>query len=109
MQYSSFRKSTSFASLIVLLGLFGGLAAHAQTTIGVGDRSGAPGTTVHLPVTLSEAGQSAAVQFDLGFDESVLEAGIPLPGTGLADHVLDAMEVAPGQLRITVTTATPSH
>ncbi len=94
-------------SLLLALLLTAGVA-HAQPTLQIGSGAGRPGSTVDVPVSVGQPAGVVALQFDLTYDSTALTVGTLRPGPSLQDHVLDWATVAPGRLRVVLTSASRS-
>ena len=92
----------------LLIGLLTPTLALAQPSLVGNSVEGMPGEVVELAFAWITAGDAAAIQFDLVWDDSVLSEGNLVPGDALVDHVLDWEVIAPGRLRVTVVAANPT-
>ncbi len=59
----------------------------AQPNLQIGSASGVPGGAVTIPVTFTNNGSVAALQFDLQYSSTVLTAGSLTSGAALSPHV----------------------
>ena len=78
--------------------------AQPAPSLGAGAADAAPGQAVTLPITLNSSATVVALQFDLGFDPSVISPAGITAGPALGGHVLDYQQVAAGRVRIVITT-----
>ncbi len=102
------RRLSSAPFVLLLLGILVTPAAVAQPNLIGLSAEGAPGSDVLVAFDWTSGADGAAVQFDLTWDDAVLDAGTPTAGSALVDHSLDWTEISPGRLRVTVVTGTPS-
>jgi hypothetical protein len=96
------------AGLAGLLLLAVAARATAAPDLVVGAASGSPGATVTVPVTFTTNGTAVAFQLDVLFPAADLAAGVPARGPAIAatDHALTTNVVAPGRLRLILTSNT---
>ena len=73
-----------------------------QAGLAIDVRAGVPGEVVQLPIDFTNDGTIVAIQFDVTFDSAVLTAQDPLPGEGLADHVVAFNQLEDGLWRVVV-------
>lgn len=79
-----------------------GLGSAFAAELRIGQATGLPGESVSIPVTYTNASPAAGMQFDMSFDSSSVELASVSAGSGLAGHVLDQQQMAPGQWRVLV-------
>jgi hypothetical protein len=72
----------------------------------LGQASVPPGAVVGLPVTLDGASGVVGAQFDVSFDSSSVSLTGVSAGAGLAGHIVDEQELAPGHWRVLVYSTT---
>lgn len=92
--------------LIALALMFFSAVAVAQPapTIETGNANATPGQVISIPVAISAGNTVVAAQFDLSFDASTLLPTGVSAGSALNGHQLDFEEVAPGVMRVVITT-----
>lgn len=93
---------------ILLITGFAAMPAMAAPELSVGTTSGIPGQTVSIPIQIDTDDSVIAVQLDLSFDPGALSSKGVSAGSALTDHVFDWAEVAPGQLRLVITSESRS-
>ncbi len=71
-----------------------------------GTATAEPGQEVFIPVDFVADGSVVALQYDLLFNSNVLSITNVSSGAALVDHVFDWQLVAPGNLRVVITTTT---
>jgi len=94
----------SLATASVLVAFFSGSPppADAQTVVAIPERAAPPGSEIAVPVSLTGGEGVTALQLDVLFDPSVLEARTPEAPVSLAPHLLATSEPSTGRLRILV-------
>jgi RHS repeat-associated protein len=94
--------------LTVLVSLYVLLAgpAHAIPRLAAASSQGLPGAQVSVPVQYTSDGTVVALQFDATFDAQALSFLGVQAGSVLGSHSIDAEEIAPGQVRVVVSTPT---
>jgi hypothetical protein len=74
----------------------------AQPNLQIGSGSGVPGGAVSVPVTFTNSGSVAALQFDLQYNSANLTAGSLTSGAALSPHVLYSSAPSSGALRVVI-------
>jgi hypothetical protein len=77
-------------------------AVWAQPNLQIGSGSGVPGGAVSVPVTFTNSGSVAALQFDLQYNSANLTAGSLTSGAALSPHVLYSSAPSSGALRVVI-------
>jgi hypothetical protein len=77
-------------------------AVWAQPNLQIGSGSGAPGAAVTIPVTFTNNGSVAALQFDLQYSSAVFAVGSLTSGTALSPHLLYSSTPSSGLLRVVI-------
>ena len=98
--------ATSTRAALALLGLLLASVSLAQPRITVGNVAARAGQQALVPVDLDTPSSAVALQLDLAFDSTILTPESLGAGSALADHSLDWSSVAPGRLRVAITTTT---
>lgn len=108
--YISHRKSFVFPAsvnaLLVCAILLSANSAFAAPDLLGGTATAEPGQEVFIPVDFVADGSVVALQYDLAFNSNLLSITNVSSGSALVDHVFDWQLVAPGKLRVVITTAT---
>jgi len=90
---------------VLLAAIFSCLVQSAlgAPSLSLGAVNASSGETVQVPITFSNDGSSAAIQFDIQYDSTQVTSGDPVAGTGLGTHSLVSTLIAPGIRRIVIT------
>ncbi len=92
--------------LLACAALLSANVAYAAPDLQAGTAAAEPGQEVLIPVDFVADGSVVALQFDLTFNSNVLNITNVGSGSALVDHVFDWQLVAPGNLRVVITTST---
>jgi len=98
--------SSCTSALLACAALLSANVAFAAPDLRAGTATAEPGQEVFIPVDFVADGSVVALQYDLTFDSNVLSISNVSSGSALVDHVFDWQLIAPGNLRVVITTTT---
>lgn len=78
-------------------------SAVAAPTLSLGAVNASPGDSVEIPVTFTNDGTAAAIQFDVQYDSALVTSDGPVAGASLNTHGLASNIISPGVRRVVIT------